>query len=88
MSVGSGVAVAVVEASAVAPMQPLAGELPHAIGLAIKRKKKKIDLYSIKFKNCYDFGKIGNYANPTKIKILLCTHLIIDRTYFVCHFFF
>ena len=26
------------------------------------------------------------YARPTKIKIVLYSHLIIDRTYVVCHF--
>ena len=28
--------------AAVAPIQPLAWELPHATGVALKRKKKKI----------------------------------------------
>ena len=33
---------AVVEASAAAPIQPLARELPYATGAAIKRGKKKM----------------------------------------------
>ena len=35
----SGVARAVAEASAAAPIQPLAWELPYATGVAIKEKK-------------------------------------------------
>ena len=40
MWLGSGVAVAVAEASAAAPIGTLAWELPHAKGMALKRKKK------------------------------------------------
>ena len=38
---GSGIAGAVAEVSAVALIQSLAWELPHAAGVALKRKKKK-----------------------------------------------
>ena len=37
----SGVAVAVARPAAVAPIQPLAQELPYAAGVVLKRKKKK-----------------------------------------------
>ena len=37
----SGVALAVVQASATSPMGPLAWELPYATGVAVKRKKLK-----------------------------------------------
>ena len=39
MQLGSGVAVAVVRATAAAPIQPLGWELPCALGVAVKRKK-------------------------------------------------
>ena len=39
MWLGSGVAMAVAQATAAAPIQPLAQELPYATGTAIKRKK-------------------------------------------------
>ena len=39
MWLGSGVAMAVAQASAPAPIQPLAWELPYATGVALKRKK-------------------------------------------------
>ena len=41
MRLGSGVAVAVARPAAIAPTQPLALELPHATGAALKKKKKK-----------------------------------------------
>ena len=39
MQLGSSVAIAVVQAIAAAPIQPLGRELPYAEGAAIKRKK-------------------------------------------------
>ena len=41
MKLGSGVAVAVLQALSAAPVQPLAWELPYAAGVA-KEKKRKI----------------------------------------------
>ena len=41
MQLGSSVAVAVAQASATAPIQPLAWDLLYATGAAIKSKKKK-----------------------------------------------
>ena len=41
MWLGSGVALAVAYASAVAPIQPLAWEPPYSTGIAIKRKNKQ-----------------------------------------------
>ena len=38
---GSSISVAVVWASATAPIGPLARELPYTTGAAVKRKKKK-----------------------------------------------
>ena len=40
MWLGLGVALAVTVASAAAPIQALAQEIPHAAGVAIKRKNK------------------------------------------------
>ena len=39
MQLGSNVAVAMVQASAAVSIQPLAWELPHAAGMAVKKKK-------------------------------------------------
>ena len=39
---GSDIAVAVVKAAATAPIRPLAWELPHAAGAALKKEKKRI----------------------------------------------
>ena len=41
MWLGSGVAVAVMQASATAVIRPLAWELPYAAGAAVKRKRKE-----------------------------------------------
>ena len=41
MQLGSIVAVAVTEASAAAPLQPLAQELPYAADVASKRKNRE-----------------------------------------------
>ena len=41
MCLRSGIAMAVAQAAAVAPVQPLAWELPYASNVALKRKKKK-----------------------------------------------
>ena len=41
MQLGSGIAVAVAQPSAAASIWPLAQELPYALGVGIKRKKKK-----------------------------------------------
>ena len=41
MCLGSGVAMAVAQATATAPIQPPAQELPYATDAAIKKKKKK-----------------------------------------------
>ena len=41
MRLGFGVAMAVVQPAAAAPIQPLVRELLYAAGVAIKRKKKK-----------------------------------------------
>ena len=41
MQSGSGIAVAVALASAVALIQPLACKVPYAAGAALRRKKKK-----------------------------------------------
>ena len=41
MQLGSGVAMAVTQASAAVLIQPLAGELPHSTSASIKRKEKK-----------------------------------------------
>ena len=43
MWLGSGVAVAVVSAPTAAPIPPPAWKFPYAEGLAIKKKKKKIE---------------------------------------------
>ena len=42
MKLGSGVAMAVAQASAAAPVQPLSWEFPYDAGVALKRKKKKM----------------------------------------------
>jgi len=42
MRLGSSVAVAAVEASAAAPIQPLFWELPQATGAAVKAKSKSV----------------------------------------------
>ena len=42
---GFGIAVAVVKASVVAVIGPLAWEIPHATGVALKRKKEKLCLF-------------------------------------------
>ena len=47
MQLRSSVAVAVVWAPDAAPIQPLAWELPHAAGAAVKRKKKIHDELNI-----------------------------------------
>ena len=41
MQLGSGVAVAVGRLEAMAPIRPLAWELPYTEGVALKRPKKK-----------------------------------------------
>ena len=41
MQLGSGIAVAVVQPSAAAPIQPLAWELPYATYAALNRRKEK-----------------------------------------------
>ena len=42
---GCGVAVAVVWASAIAPIQPLAWELPYADGASLKKKQTKTNFF-------------------------------------------
>ena len=41
MQLRSGIAVAVARPAAAAPFQPLAWELPYAMGVALKSKRKK-----------------------------------------------
>ena len=48
----SGAAVTVAKAPTAAPIQPLAQELPYALGMCGKRKKRK------KKKKCCELGRI------------------------------
>ena len=61
--IGSGVAVAVVQASAVAPVQPLAQELPYAKGAAVKRKKKFVLIKKTNKQKEFPLWCSGNESN-------------------------
>ena len=52
MKLSSSVAVTVVEAAAAAPIQPLAWEFPYAAGVAVRRKEKRLEMYT-SYRNSY-----------------------------------
>ena len=64
MQLGSRVAVAVVEASAATPILPLAWEIPCAVDVALKRKKRERDV-------------ITPLSRLTELTVLPCYHLIL-----------
>ena len=53
---GFGIAVAVVKASVVAVIGPLAWEIPHATGVALKRKKKKVGFILLRYKTTWVYS--------------------------------
>ena len=63
---------AVVEASSSGLIRLLAWELPYAAGAAIKRKKKKVALGTIRH-NSWEYGPhVGDPGSPSEADDLMC----------------
>ena len=65
--------------AAVAPIQPLAWELPYAVGVALKRKKKEKNIYGLKY-HCVLASRLGGWVSGVKLLSLTLSSI----TYKLC----